>query len=87
MGPSGLGEGLQTKMQKSHGVIRPTSNQQSLRDETLVEMGQRKIITMGKPLEGQVCPGHQRPRLNSFYGHKGGIRNLESSLAQQNLDP
>jgi hypothetical protein len=87
MGPGGLGEGLQTKMQRRHGVTRPTSNQQSLPSETLVEMGQRNIITMGKHMEGQVCPGHQQPGSNSFYGHKGGISHLESILAQQNLDP
>jgi hypothetical protein len=50
-------------------------------------MGQRKIIIVGKPLEGQVCPRHQQPGSNSFYGHKGGINHLESSLVQQNLDP
>jgi hypothetical protein len=59
MGPCGLGEGLQTKMQRRLGVTRPTSNQRSLRGETLVEMGQRKVNTVGNPMEGQVCLGHQ----------------------------
>jgi hypothetical protein len=59
MGPGGLGEGLQTKMQRRPRVTRPTSNEQSLWGETLVEMGQINIITMGKPMEGQVFPGHQ----------------------------
>jgi hypothetical protein len=59
MGPGGLGEGLQTKMQRRTGATRPTSNQRSLRGETLVVMGQRNIYPMGKPLEGQVCPRHK----------------------------
>jgi hypothetical protein len=42
---------------------------------------------MGKPLEGQVCPGHKRTGSNSFYGHQGGINHLEPSLVQQNLGP
>jgi hypothetical protein len=86
MGLGGLGDGLQTKMQRRLGVTIPTSNQRSLRGETLVEMGQRKIIIVGNPLEGRVFPIHQRLGLNSFYGHNGRINHMESSLVQQNLD-
>jgi hypothetical protein len=39
MGPGGLGEGLQDKMQRRIGATRPTSNQRSLWGETLVVMG------------------------------------------------
>jgi hypothetical protein len=87
MVPYGLGEGLKTKMQRRPGVTRPTSNQRSLRGETLVEMGQRKINIVGNPLEGQVCPRHQRTQSNSFYEHKRRLNHLESILVQQNLDP
>jgi hypothetical protein len=52
----------------------------------MVEMGQGQISIVGKPLEGQVCPEHQRSRLNSTHGHKGGINHLESHLVQQELD-
>jgi hypothetical protein len=50
-------------------------------------MGQGQINTVGKPLEGQVCPEHQRPRLNSIHGHKRGINHMESCMAQQELNP
>jgi hypothetical protein len=59
MGPYGMGEVLKTKMQRRPGVTRPTSNQRNLQSETLVDMGQRNINTMGNPLEGQVCPKHK----------------------------
>jgi hypothetical protein len=64
MGPGGLGEGLQTKKQRRSGATRSTSNQQSLRGETMVAMGQRNFYTMVKPLEGQVCPRHKPPGPN-----------------------
>jgi hypothetical protein len=86
MGPCGMGKGLQTQIQRRLGVTRPTGNQRSLRGETLVEMGQRKGNTVGNPLEGEVCLGHQRPLSNLVYGHQGGIIHLESSMVQQNLD-
>jgi hypothetical protein len=77
---------MQTKRQRRPGVTRPIGNQRSLWGKTLVEMGQGQINTVGKPLEGQVFPEHQRSRSNPIHGHKGGINHLESSLTQQELD-
>jgi hypothetical protein len=59
MGPRSLGEGFSTKRKRRPRVTRPIGNQRSLRGKHMVEMGQGQISTMGKPLEGQVCPEHQ----------------------------
>jgi hypothetical protein len=71
---------MHTKKQRRIGVTRPIGNQRSLWGKALVDMGKREIGVIGKPIEGQVFPEHQRPGANSVHGHKGGISHLESRL-------
>jgi hypothetical protein len=54
--------------------------------KTLVALGQRNFYTLGKPMEGKVCPGHSRQGQNLLQRNQGRFSHLEPSLVQQSLD-
>jgi hypothetical protein len=56
MGASGMGKTMLAKNQRWSRFARPTNKKRRLWRKVLVEMGQRQLNPMGKPVERKIFP-------------------------------